>query len=109
MSQSSTAVSEKMADAAKVSPESYTVLFENDRVRVLEIRIKPGAKVAMHSHPAYVAYYLSTAKAKLTSPDGKSEEREFKAGDVEWHDAESHEAVNTGNTEVHIIAVELKI
>nr|NIP31626.1 hypothetical protein [Candidatus Dadabacteria bacterium]NIQ16433.1 hypothetical protein [Candidatus Dadabacteria bacterium] len=43
-------------DAVKVAPESYKVLLENDRVRVLEFQIKPGKKDAMHSHPAYIVY-----------------------------------------------------
>ena len=43
-------------DAVKVAPESYKVLLENDRVRVLEYRIKPGYKNAMHSHPDFLLY-----------------------------------------------------
>ena len=49
-------------DAAKVAPESFKVLLENDRVRVLEYQIKPGKKDAMHSHPAYIVYTFTLAK-----------------------------------------------
>jgi hypothetical protein len=38
-------------DAVKLSPQYYTVKAENDRVRVLEYRLKPGEKEVMHSHP----------------------------------------------------------
>ncbi len=38
-------------DAAVVAPEVYKVLFENERVRILEWRDQPGQKSAMHSHP----------------------------------------------------------
>jgi quercetin dioxygenase-like cupin family protein len=41
-------------DLVKVAPKICKVLLENDRVRVLEIRFKPGGKLPMHSHPAYI-------------------------------------------------------
>ena len=46
-------------DAIKVAPDSYKVSLENDQVRVLEVRIKQGAKVEMHSHPRSVAICLN--------------------------------------------------
>ena len=36
-------------DVVKVSPETHTVLLENERVRVLDVYAKPGEKVGMHS------------------------------------------------------------
>ena len=67
-------------DAVKVSPHLYKVLLENDQVRVIEFRAKPGQKEAMHSHPAAVVYLLSTGKSRSTTPDGRSEIFEGKAG-----------------------------
>jgi beta-alanine degradation protein BauB len=95
-------------DAVRVSPETHRVLLENNRVRVLEVRVKPGEKVAMHSHPDSMLYYLSDAKLKITYPDGKSEEREVKAGTAVWSKAVTHMAENVGSTELHEIHTELK-
>jgi hypothetical protein len=39
---------------ATVPPRGHRVLLENDRVRVLELRIKPGEVTGMHSHPPCV-------------------------------------------------------
>ena len=61
-------------DPVQISPQYYTVKFENDRVRVLEYRLKPGEKEPMHSHPAGVVYYLSDSTARATLPDGTSTE-----------------------------------
>jgi beta-alanine degradation protein BauB len=69
-------------DPAKVAPNNYKVLLENDRVRMLEYQDKPGEKVTMHSHPAYMAYILSPGKVKFTSPDGKTTEGEQQSGQV---------------------------
>jgi hypothetical protein len=53
----------------KVSPETHRLLLENDRLRVLAVQAKPGEKIAMHSHPVGIHYYLSNAKLKITYPN----------------------------------------
>ena len=95
-------------DAVKVAPESYKVLLENDRVRVLEYRIKPGYKNAMHSHPDFLLYALIPEKFKLTFPDGKTIDSEAKAGEVLFYEAETHAYENVGSTEAHGFLIELK-
>ena len=95
-------------DAAKVAPESYKVLLENDRVRVLEYRSKPGTKNAMHSHPDNVVYPLTSAKFKFTLPDGKTFDIEASANEVLFHEAETHATENVGGTEAHGLLIELK-
>ena len=95
-------------DPVKVSPETHKVLLENDRVRVLDVRIKPGEKVPMHSHPANVVYVLADYKVKSTAPDGKTEEREGKAGAAVWREALTHTVENVGTTELHVVHIELK-
>ena len=37
-------------DPAKVPSQNYKVLLENNRMRALEYRSKPGEKTVMHSH-----------------------------------------------------------
>ena len=69
-------------DATQVAPDVYKTVFENDRVRVLDVHMQPGAKSARHSHPDYVAYLLSPAKVKFTAADGTSAEAEFPVGAV---------------------------
>ncbi len=95
-------------DVVKVSPETHSVILENAQVRVLDVHVKPGQKVAMHSHPAGILYYLSDAKLKITSPDGKTGEREVKAGTAVWSEAVTHAAENIGATELHEVQTELK-
>jgi quercetin dioxygenase-like cupin family protein len=95
-------------DVAKVAPNNCKVLLENDRVRVVEIWIKPGEKLAMHSHPASVTYTLTAAKLKSTLPDGKTVETEAKAGQTLWSEGGGHEQVNVGATEARALVVEMK-
>lgn len=102
---------EKMAqipDALQAAPNVYKLLMENDRVRVLDVRVKPGEKTKMHSHPDRVVYVLSDHRLKFTSPDGQNKELELKTGQVLWIEAGAHTTENIGKTEAHNLAVELK-
>jgi hypothetical protein len=61
-----------------------TVLFENDRVRVVETRTKPGEGNAMQERPDRVIYHFNAGKQRVHYLDGKTEDREFKPGSVEF-------------------------
>jgi quercetin dioxygenase-like cupin family protein len=95
-------------DAVKVAPDIYKVLLENDAVRVVEFRIKQGAKSEMHSHPKSVAICLNDQRLKFTFPNGKSETVDFELGQAVWLDALSHSVENTGTEDVTGVLVELK-
>jgi quercetin dioxygenase-like cupin family protein len=45
-------------EAAKVAPHVYKALFENERVRLLDVRMNPGEESAQHSHPDYLLHAL---------------------------------------------------
>ena len=95
-------------DLAKLSPQDVKVLLENDRVRVLEVRHQPGVKEPMHSHPAYISYFLDDTKVKITSPDGKTTVRDRKAGEIQFSEPVTHALENIGTTEQHVLVIELK-
>ena len=95
-------------DPVKTSPQLYKVLLENDQVRVLEWRLKPGEKEPMHSHPPGVVYELSSSKLRITTPDGKTEESTGRAGDTFWRGPTTHAIENVGDTEAHAIAIDVK-
>ena len=99
---------EPETDPVKLSPQLYDVRFENDRLRVLEYRAKPGQKEPMHSHPPGVVYLFSDSIMRTTLPDGTTSEAPRKAGELYWRDYTTHAAENIGETESHALAVELK-
>src|SRR5437868_13547551 len=86
-------------DPVKLSPQYYKVLLENDQVRVLEYRLKPGEKEPMHSHLVGVVYVLSGGKLKFSYPDGRTEEKVAAAGETIWRDSITHAVENVGDTE----------
>ena len=94
-------------DPVTTNPELYRVVMENDRVRVLEYRDKPGDRTTPHGHPDSVMYTLSSFRRRLTSGD-RSVDREIAAGTTSWLAAQEHSGENIGETETHVIFVELK-
>ena len=95
-------------DAVKVAPHFYKVILENDRVRVLDSRTKPGAKSEMHSHPALVVYSTTTGKSKFTDPSGETMEIAVQPGQAMYMDSVTYATENVGTAEAHVLLIELK-
>jgi beta-alanine degradation protein BauB len=95
-------------DPALTDGDKYAVILENEFVRVLRYHDEPGAKTHLHHHPHFVIYALNAFKRKLTMGDGKSMEREFKAGDVAFMPDQEHVGENIGSTPTEVLLVELK-
>lgn len=95
-------------DPSKVAPQAFAEKVNNDHVQVFEYHSKPGDKEPMHSHRANVVYVVQGGKERFTLPDGKTQEREFKTGEVIWREASTHAVENIGTTEMKAIIVELK-
>lgn len=96
------------ADLAQVMPDDVKVMVDNERVRVLDVLHKPGVKEPMHTHPAYVSVYMSSTRVKVTTPDGKTVEKDRKAGEVAYSGPTTHALENIGTADQHVIVIELK-
>jgi len=95
-------------DPIKTDGDKYKVVLENDRVRVLEFKDKPGDKTTSHHHPDFVLYALDSFSRKLTMGNGKQAIRDIKKGDVLWMKDQIHSGENIGKTETHVLIIELK-
>jgi len=99
-------------DAVAAAPASHRVVLDNDRVRVLEVVIEPGAREPEHTHqapsvmiidePAPTRYYQGGTLLS-ESPAPRPGVR------VLWLQPEGpHSVENTGQRRYHAIRVELK-
>jgi hypothetical protein len=98
-------------DAPTVAPRSFRVVLENERVRVLEFKSRPGLGVCgegMHSHPDHVTVSLTGAKLKVTTPGGKVTFEDIPAGAVFFAPAEIHSAEIIGGLNTRSYIIELK-
>jgi beta-alanine degradation protein BauB len=94
-------------DPAVTNPEHYKVIFENDKVRVLEYTDQPGDKTTPHAHPDSVMYTLSSFRRRLVSGD-MPREVDLESGIVGWLPAQQHHGENIGETPTRVVFVELK-
>ena len=84
------------------------VEFENNRVRVLRVRVGTREKHPVRERGDRVLVWLSDAHEHRTEPNGKREEIRRKAGEVAWRTASRHQIENVEEKEVELIIVELK-
>lgn len=98
-------------DAMASDPRSFRVVLENERVRVLEYRSRPGLGVCgqgMHYHPDRVFVSLTGGKARLTGADGRTVVRDIPQGHIGFSVAETHSVENVGGSGTRTYIIELK-
>ncbi|MCZ2839039.1 cupin domain-containing protein [Modestobacter sp. VKM Ac-2985] len=94
-------------DPISSNGDSYRVVFENARVRVLEYEDAPGHRTTPHRHPDSVMVTLSSFRRRL-STGGREVDVELPAGAARWLSAQEHAGENIGTTPTHTVFVELK-
>lgn len=96
-------------DAVNIAPHLHTVIFEDDKMRLLKVSVKPGDKAEMHWHPRNINYVLSTGTLRFNRPDGTTVDVDLAKGQVTSSPTEnSHAVENIGDTIVETVQVELK-
>ena len=94
-------------DPAVTNADVYSVLFENDRVRVLLYADQPGHLTTTHAHPDSVMYTLSSFRRRLHG-NGETRDVEIAEGFTGWLPAQEHAGENIGDTPTRVLFVELK-
>jgi len=94
-------------DPVVTNPNFYKVLFENDQVRVLEYTDQPGDRTTPHEHPNSVMVTLSSFRRRLYAGDAERDV-DISAEKASWLPAQQHAGHNIGDTQTHVVFVELK-
>ena len=94
-------------DPVEANPQKYRVVFENDRVRVLEYTDTPGHSTIEHHHPDSVMITASAFRRRLSS-NGHSVDVELPSGVARWLSSQDHYGENIGETDTRAFFVELK-
>ncbi|HTX61692.1 MAG TPA: cupin domain-containing protein [Methanobacterium sp.] len=96
-------------DVLKVKNSGYDLLMENEKVRVMEMRLDPEQVSPMHNHPHdHVVYVFKDAEFRLSFPDEKSNDFQLKKGQALWIEAGPHKTENIGSTPGHNLVIEIK-
>ena len=94
-------------DPAETNPDAYTVVFENERVRVLRYHDAPGHRTTPHAHPDSVMVTLSAFERRLVAGE-TTRDVALPSGLVGWLPAQEHAGENIGATDTEVLFVELK-
>jgi quercetin dioxygenase-like cupin family protein len=102
-------------DALRAAPRHHALLFENEKVRVLDTNIRPGDTVPLHTHRWPSAMYvLSFSDFVRRDAAGNvlidsRNIRTLPAGSALWSEPLApHTLENVGERDLHVISVEQK-
>jgi len=103
-------------DALIAAPKHHTLLFENESVRVLDTKIGPGDRTPLHTHQ-----WPSVLHIQCVSPfvrrdasgsivlDTRNSPLPASLPVTVWSQPlPAHSLENVGETEIHVISVEIK-
>ena len=104
-------------DALLMAAEHHAPLLENDAVRVLDTKVRPGERTPVHAHEWPAALYvLSWSDFVRYDPDGnvlvdsRTMPSKPQVGTALWSGPIGpHYVANVGQTDLHILAVEVKL
>ena len=93
-----------------MSKGTATVHIDNERVKVTEWRLPPGASTERHSHPHdFVVLPLTTGKLHVETGEGEAVEVELQAGKPFYSDAGAeHDVMNRTDSEFVFVEFEAK-
>jgi quercetin dioxygenase-like cupin family protein len=103
-------------DAVAAAPNNHKVVFENDRVRVLEVTVRPGEKEPLHAHRwASVLHVTAEDNIRDYDADGKvvydteTDRNPTKAPYTVWMEPQPpHSVENLSKEPLRLVRVELK-
>jgi hypothetical protein len=90
--------------------DGYTVILDNERVRVWRLALEPGQAAALITQTAPgVRVIIDGGEIVESAPDKPDRAKAPRSGEFFWQEAGSTRAVrNTGSTRVELIEIELK-
>jgi hypothetical protein len=110
------ATTDASLDALTAAPDHHTLLFENERVRVLDTRIRAGDQTPIHTHRWPSVLYIQSWGQFVryddqggVMVDSRTVEAMRNPPSVLWSNAlPPHSLLNVGDTDLHILSVEIK-
>ena len=98
----------KTRDALQVDTQHYRLEFENDKMRVLRLTLKPSETVPMHGDKDALVVCLKECHVRFTSPNGRSEEVHMETGATRWIFGDTRSEKNLGTKPVEMLFIETK-
>ncbi|HEU4396519.1 MAG TPA: hypothetical protein VFU54_01620 [Actinomycetota bacterium] len=106
---------DELAVAASNLDVGTRLWFQNERVKVWEVRLAPGERGAFHAHTRrYFWTVVEAGSGRQRSPDGTFKVRRYEVGDTQYAehgpaDPLIHDLENVGQTTLRFVTVELLV
>jgi hypothetical protein len=98
----------RSVDAARIAPDRCVVEIDNERLRVLRIKLPSAGRVPIHGHRSGIIVALTELNLRLKAPDNTIIEVRLPAGDIRWIDAGIHADENLGAASAEYLFIESK-
>ena len=95
-------------DVNSVSPDFAQTLFENEVFKITQVKLPQGESIPMHSGINRIIYSLIDYQILYESSIEEKGEKQFKTGDIHWHEACQHAMQNNGENEAEFLVVSYK-
>ncbi len=95
-------------DPAHLDAAHYSVVLDNEHVRVLRFRLGPHERSMIVDVPAHVVVAVTDQNVRLLYPQGKPQERQRKAGDSAWMERDAYGVENVADKAVEWVLVETR-
>lgn len=101
------AVSAQAQDVCKSNPSHCKILSDTAGVKMMLITLKPGDKLATHTHPWHFGYVIKGGLYKWTTPEGEEKSAMMKEGSHFAGPPEgAHHSWNGGKTTIQFVMYE---
>lgn len=103
----------ELAAAASNLDVGTRLWFQNERIKVWEIRLAPGERGPFHAHTRrYFWTVVEAGTGRQRSPDGTFTVRRYELGDTQYLDLSPansmiHDLENVGDSTLRFVTVEL--
>lgn len=97
-------------DGSRVAPVSFSVMFDNEHLRVLRFRSNPGERLPAHSHAAnLLRYSVTPLRARVIDTSGTATEVNQAEGVAQWFAASGRQTwENLGASGDYALLIEVK-
>lgn len=95
-------------DVISVSPDFANALLDNNEFKITRVSLPKGGKIPMHAGINRIIYSLTDYQIMYESNKEGKVEKQFKSGDIHWHEACQHRLENIGETEAKYLVVSYK-
>ncbi|OLT60548.1 hypothetical protein [Moorena bouillonii] len=97
-------------DLATENLPGHKIILDNDEMRVYQLKLQPGESTELLNHNfPFLTVAISPGIVEVETPQGKSQPKYFKPGEICWHtDPSKYILKNIGSTSFEKVDIQLK-